>query len=442
MEGLDEGLLAEVGEPVRSSLMRNWVIAAGRGAAQLERPIARRDRLLSERDRRIAALETEIMLVARERESTVREREARILELELEIRRVAAEREATILEREGRITTLEGELARVEATALRFEARLAALERREAAPRGRAAAAAPPAGTPVMASAATADPDDSLPRPDEPAGRALARWQATLSRFDPAGLQGGQTPIDPYILERTLHCTPGRLLIATQEGRDWFDNVHQTEAWRALSLGMIRPGDTVLDCGANQGVNSLVYSRIVGPPGQVVGFDPFALNIAIARFNAALNGADNIAFVQAGLGGQRSTAVVSQREQCAISLDGAAGDQVEITLVPLDDYAHLRPDFVKIDIEGAEVDALAGASALLAQRPCMYIEIHPGFLPRFGRAPMDLFRFVSLDDYRCYIDYPGLPYLQDYRMEFEITQSCALYLVPRDRPPLLRHYRG
>jgi FkbM family methyltransferase len=272
------------------------------------------------------------------------------------------------------------------------------------------------------------------------AAEAFAQWSLLTETFGGSSLRGGQKLIDPYILERSLHGSRYRMIIGTEEGRSWYDNLNGIEAHQAQSLGLISSGDVVLDCGCNQGFNSLVYASLVGPSGRVIAFDPFPLNVAISRFNAALSQKSNIDFIEAGLSGARGTSVVSTSEQCVVLNDPAAPDLTTIQLVPLDDYAALRPGYIKIDIEGAEVDALAGASEIIDQMPSFYIEIHPDYLPRFNRKPMDVFRYISLDKYQCFLIYPDMPALMNYAMEFELTKSCAVFLVPRDRPPLVRYY--
>jgi FkbM family methyltransferase len=269
---------------------------------------------------------------------------------------------------------------------------------------------------------------------------ALAEWAAIAERHRGYGLRGGQQLIDAYIVERYLDGSPIKILIATQEGRTWYDRVDPTEIPSCRALAMIRPGDTVFDCGANNGVNTLGYAQTVGPTGRVLAFDPFPLNIDIVRFNAKLNRRDNIEAHPVGLSNRRAETTVSIAEQCITSLDTQAPDQVAIRLERLDAYAHLRPSFLKIDIEGAEVDALEGASEILSQQPSLFIELHPTFLPRFGRSMMDIFRYIDPEVYAVHLDYPGLPPLFAYEYEFDLVEYCHLYVVPRSRPALRRYF--
>jgi len=66
-----------------------------------------------------------------------------------------------------------------------------------------------------------------------------------------------------------------------------------------LSLGDVRPGQTVLDLGSGSGLDSLLAARLVGPTGKVVGVDLCPEMIAKARRNADLLSLRNVEFVNA-----------------------------------------------------------------------------------------------------------------------------------------------
>jgi FkbM family methyltransferase len=352
----------------------------------------------------------------------VRDRETTIAECEALVRardQIISDLETTMRTREQTITTLENTL--------------------------NAASRAAPTGS-VTRSDRLIEPEhadaDALHRSFSAAqaDQWLDAWRGVVAKYSNTALTAGQSLIEPYLLERFIHDRLGRLIIATVEGRAWYDNNNGIELPHLLRLGMIRKGDTVFDCGANQGVNSLFYSRAVGAAGKVFAFDPFSLNIDIGHFNARMNGASNIDFIRAGLSDKAASLVVSLGVQSVGLVNETAADAVAINLVPLDSFVALRPSFLKIDIEGAEVNALEGAHEVLALEPALYIEVHPNFLPRFDRSPMDIFKHVTLDRYTCYIAYPGVPPFTEYHGEFEMTEGCALYCVPKSRPVLTRHY--
>ncbi len=242
------------------------------------------------------------------------------------------------------------------------------------------------------------------------------------------------------MLESNLHGHLTRILIATREGQRWYDGFNVTDGPFIDALRMIGEGQTVFDCGAHHGVNALLYSRMVGPSGRVVAFEPYPINFKMAELNARLNGRQNIELFNLALSSESGRTKASLIEQCIVMANERADDTVFLDLVPLDQFAHLRPNFIKIDVEGAEIDALKGSTEILKQKPKLYVEVHPELLPRFGRNAADVFDLVKLDDYLCYVNYPGKQPLTRYELEFKLDLACALFFIPKDIPPVERYY--
>lgn len=155
----------------------------------------------------------------------------------------------------------------------------------------------------------------------------------------------------------------------------------------ALALrDLCRPGDVVFDVGANCGALSLVMSRLVGPRGIVCSFEASRRIVDKCQYNLAVNGCHNsqlfhrAVFNRSGEmlkiyhGSHLNDTVVAEYANTANF------DMVET--VALDDFvAHfgLHPKLIKMDIEGAEYDALLGAQQSLADdRPILVLEQQPG----------------------------------------------------------------
>jgi hypothetical protein len=115
---------------------------------------------------------------------------------------------------------------------------------------------------------------------------------------------------------------------------------------------------------------------------------------------------------------------------------------VPLKLATLDKYAELRPNFIKIDIEGAEIDALEGAKQILVKNHAFVIEMHPSFLPKFNKTPMEVFRFIDLNGYLCFVNYPGKESLLRYERQFELELPCALFLISKEPPYPVRAGRA
>ena len=161
---------------------------------------------------------------------------------------------------------------------------------------------------------------------------------------------------------------------------------HDVEVQSAFQQ-FLRPGMVVYDIGANVGFTAVLAAKQVGPSGQVICFEPLQNNAEQIRRNAALNDFRTIAVHQFAVG-ERDGDAEFQRSQSPtwgrLVQAGAAPSASGFLKVPMRSLDSLvgndglpPPDFIKMDVEGAEVDVLRGAQMLLRQaRPVLVIEVH------------------------------------------------------------------
>jgi FkbM family methyltransferase len=263
----------------------------------------------------------------------------------------------------------------------------------------------------------------------------LAKWTEDVTQC--ANMERtGQEFIEPYVLRTRILDFDIDLLIGTVTAKMWYDKVNLlTDVAYPAQLKMIKPGDVVFDLGAHNGVYSVCFSKLAGPQGRVYAFEPFPTNALLARFNSLLNDA-NVQVFEVGISNKRGELVMSAASERRVQKESEP--TVAVSLDTLDRYAHLKPDFLKIDIEGAEIDALAGAKKVLARRPNICLEVHTHFFSEYNHRVEDLFDVLPMDDYICYIDHPNQP-RGVYRREFPITEQCHLFLVKED--PVERIYQ-
>ncbi|WP_163990844.1 FkbM family methyltransferase [Pyxidicoccus caerfyrddinensis] len=149
----------------------------------------------------------------------------------------------------------------------------------------------------------------------------------------------------------------------------------------------VRPGMVAFDVGANIGYLSLYLRSRIGPDGQLHSFEPEPDNFAELDANLRRNGLDNCHAVQAAVGSQEGMLTFAPGLNGHVPEDGAPG--ISVPVVTLDGFIAKhgvpRVDFVKIDVEGFELDVLTGMKDVLARRdkPILYIEVHGrGEFPR------------------------------------------------------------
>jgi FkbM family methyltransferase len=164
----------------------------------------------------------------------------------------------------------------------------------------------------------------------------------------------------------------------------------------ALIESIVKPGDVVVDLGAHIGYYTLLFSKLVGPTGRVIAFEPSPDTCAILRRNVANNGLVNVTIENAGAGESSHSGVLHVGENRLDYHTGgeAGGNTVPIEVVALDAYfpEGATVDFVKMDIQGAEPAALRGMERLLARSPNARVltEFWPKGILRAGGVPEEL----------------------------------------------------
>lgn len=145
----------------------------------------------------------------------------------------------------------------------------------------------------------------------------------------------------------------------------------------------LSPGAVFFDVGANVGFFSLLAARLVGPTGAVHAFEPVPANAACIRANVAANRFGNVTVWPMAVGRAPGTATMRlARHPGGATLAGDLQDPagtLTVEVVTLDGLvgrgALPAPTLVKVDVEGAEADVLAGMTAVLDEhRPVVLVE--------------------------------------------------------------------
>jgi FkbM family methyltransferase len=156
----------------------------------------------------------------------------------------------------------------------------------------------------------------------------------------------------------------------------------------------LRPGASVVDVGANIGYNTVHASRRVGPSGRVVAVEPAADNVRVLRENLAANALENVVVHTVAAGRTHEVRDLFLRGEVS-AVNSLFPDSVyasvtgveQVPVAPLDHLVEGDADLVKIDVEGAELDVLAGMTRLL-RRPAirLIVEWHPRLQEAAGYA--------------------------------------------------------
>ena len=188
---------------------------------------------------------------------------------------------------------------------------------------------------------------------------------------------------------------------------------------------ILRPGMHVIDIGANIGFFTMLSASIVGPAGSVLAVEPNPRNARMAEASRRLNGYETVTVLQAAAGrGPGLLAINTSFSNGTTSAidDGfvLGADTVGCVAVGQVAPPDRRIDLIKLDVEGAEYNALLGCETLIRRdRPVIVFEFGPGQLPGIsGITGEELLQWVigqgyALDVIR--IGAPCEPFGKDWR---------------------------
>lgn len=177
---------------------------------------------------------------------------------------------------------------------------------------------------------------------------------------------------------------------------------------------LLRPGDALLDVGANIGVVSLLAAWAVGPAGAVVAFEPNPDIYARLRQHIDANGLTQIDARPDALSDHEGVMPLRvPANNCGAATLGAvprrygplrATHEVRLRVGDTVDLGRAsHPTLVKLDVEGHETRVLRGLEGLLArERPAVLLECNPEMLPRNGTSPGELLSLMEGHGYRAH----------------------------------------
>jgi len=224
---------------------------------------------------------------------------------------------------------------------------------------------------------------------------------------------------------KTLDIARSRIVLTLHDNRKFYWTVKDrtsllglglTGVWEPAETGFlrsfIRPGQVVIDGGANYGYYSILFSFLVGARGKVHCFEPLKEAYELLREHIILNNAtSNVSLHRYGLGESRkhTNMYVMKGWGWGSATVRPTGDIFMGTcqIVSLDWYIKQkkinRVDFMKLDIEGSEFSALKGSMQTLQRFfPGLMIEITKDAYHDFGYTLIDLYDFLHGLRYSLY----------------------------------------
>ena len=210
------------------------------------------------------------------------------------------------------------------------------------------------------------------------ASRALLRRASSWYGRAPVPIAGGLAHL-LHVSTRDLpldHAHAGLIVRGTLEPP-------VQEALRRL----LAPGDVFYDVGANVGFFTILGARLVGSEGRVVAFEPVPACARAVGHNITLNGFAQAELREEAVGaasGRAQLLVVGEASWSHLASTGRHADvraEIDVAVVSIDELVESGaippPDVLKIDTEGAELQAIAGMRATIEHhRPAIVCELH------------------------------------------------------------------
>lgn len=149
-------------------------------------------------------------------------------------------------------------------------------------------------------------------------------------------------------------------------------------------LNSVKEGQTILDVGSWIGSYTLLFSKLVGPNGRVIAFEPSPSSFNILLDNLERNNTSNVTAENICLG--NSVGKVNLRgsgmDASTVRLDKLETSQI-VPCTTLDKYCkdnNIVPDGIKIDVEGAEDLVIGGGRNIIkTHSPWVILEFHGDF---------------------------------------------------------------
>ncbi len=171
------------------------------------------------------------------------------------------------------------------------------------------------------------------------------------------------------------------------KGKKWISGSSIHGCWlgcyenekQSYFIDTVQEGSVVYDIGAHVGYYTLLASELVGPKGRVISFEPFPDNVRYLKRHIQINQCDNVTVVESAVSMESETLLF---EESGSSYTGSLSEKgtLEVTSVRLDDFisdGNPPPDYMKIDVEGEELNVFFGArSLILKYHPVIFLATH------------------------------------------------------------------
>ena len=207
---------------------------------------------------------------------------------------------------------------------------------------------------------------------------------------------------------------------------------------------------TIFDIGANHGWYSLEIAKAF-PDKTVIAFEAVPATFKLFKSNLALNNdLRNIQAVQAALSNEVGEASFFYNPNLSVNAsfqnlqNNDLAEQITVETETLDQFCiqhNIFPDFIKCDVEGAELKVFQGAEKILRKyQPIICTEMLRKWSNAFNYHPNEIIKFLEILNYQCFSIKQGLSNISAIEKIEENTQETNFIFMPKSKLSLLKEF--
>lgn len=188
--------------------------------------------------------------------------------------------------------------------------------------------------------------------------------------------------------------------------------IHEEKATELLGE-KLKDSKCFVDIGAHLGYFTLFASKII-PEGQIISFELDKINFYLLKKNIELNNCKNVEIFNNAVTDKpgkieykRDSDQPMPNLNILVTTSNNSFDKmISVDSVVLDDFFKnrtVKPNIIKIDVEGAEMNVLKGMKNLIkSYKPNLFLEIHPDILPKFNSSAEEVISYLKEKGYKIY----------------------------------------
>ena len=224
----------------------------------------------------------------------------------------------------------------------------------------------------------------------------------------------------PYIIKKQIEGVSFLFWIRDKHAKLWYDIYCTDPVWsemRFIRDNLVKPGDTVIECGSHHGCTAILLANWITTKGQVHAFEPGINNYEILKDNILLNNIENIVPINKAVGDKDCVIKFAEFSESSmgskVAIDNnefntGQSNTYNINQVSLDTLSVI-PDFIKIDTQGYVFQPLLGAKTIIEERkPNLALEIDSrDVVNHYGNNFEKIFNLIDQNEYIYFIQFDG-----------------------------------